>query len=213
LAILGWSGFRLVTDRPVFPFGGEEGPSADAPAQETSATIEAAVQPPAQDPASNPAAEAAQPSPAQAGDAQAGDAPAGEVAVRKVLENVMALWVDALVNDDFAMFHSALSRAWRQQDSPALLNEAYGVLASHKDSLGLFPSRGKLVLLESRPYQEAAAANSEEVAPIRDTLGPESPWLVRGEWRFNKTALGFTLVLTFEEGQWRPLSLRVEIYA
>jgi hypothetical protein len=133
----------------------------------------------------------------------------GDVAVRKVLENVMTLWVDALVNADFTVFHQNLSSSWREKDNPVSLKEAFSILAPYKESLTLFPTRGKLVLLESRPFTDSPL---EGEIFIRDNIGPESPWLVRGEWRVNKTALGFTLVLSFEGERWLPSGLRVEIF-
>ncbi|MDR2443818.1 MAG: hypothetical protein LBE31_09915 [Deltaproteobacteria bacterium] len=132
-----------------------------------------------------------------------------EISVRKVLENVMTLWVDALVSSDFTAFHQNLASSWRNSDTPAGLKESFSVLVPYKESLTLFPTRGKLVLLESRPFNDSPPAG--EIL-IRDNLGPESPWQVRGEWRVNKTALGFTLVLSLEDGIWRTSGLRVEIY-
>ncbi|MDR3135229.1 MAG: hypothetical protein LBU69_03955 [Deltaproteobacteria bacterium] len=136
----------------------------------------------------------------------------GDSSVRKVLDSVMASWVTALVKDDFTGFHAIISSLWQRKDSPAQLKASYGVLAPFKESLKLFPSRGKLVLLESRPFSTESLGVADGIPGIRDNLGPESPWLVRGEWRVNKTALGFTLVLNLENGQWRPIGLNVEIF-
>jgi hypothetical protein len=136
----------------------------------------------------------------------------GETSVRRILDVVMTSWVSALVVGNFTDFHALLAGSWQQKDSPAQLKSAYGVLSPYKDNLELFPSRGKLVLLESRPYAQAGQDAAEGYPNIRDTIGPESPWLVRGEWRVNKTALGFTLVLDLEDARWRPSHLRVEIF-
>jgi hypothetical protein len=124
----------------------------------------------------------------------------------------MAAWVAALDKGDFTDFHQIISASWKQIDDPTKLKAAYWALSPYIDKLKLFPSRGKLVLLESRPYSEEGLGVADGVPAIRDSLGPESPWLVRGEWRVNKTALGFTLVLNFENGQWKPTGLGVEIY-
>ncbi|MDR2367392.1 MAG: hypothetical protein LBF58_04665 [Deltaproteobacteria bacterium] len=137
---------------------------------------------------------------------------AGESSIRQILENVMASWVSALVKGDFSDFHKIISSSWQQKDSPAQLKTSYGVLSPYIDGLKLFPSRGKLVLLESRPFSLEGEEVADGVPGIRDNLGPESPWLVRGEWRVNKTALGFTLVLSLENGQWLPTGLKVEIF-
>jgi hypothetical protein len=133
-----------------------------------------------------------------------------EIPVRKVLESVIGSWVKALVSEDFTAFHQSLSSSWQQKDSIEQLKRAYIVLTPYKDNLELFPSRGKLVLLESRPFD---TTNENVAAAIKDNLGPQSPWLVRGEWRVGRTALGFTLILSFEAGQWRPSGLRVDIFA
>jgi hypothetical protein len=132
--------------------------------------------------------------------------------VRKVLQAVMSLWLEALVREDFRRFQSSLSQSWRSQDSPEKLLSSYRPLAVHREALSLFPDRGKLVLLESGPFKEEERADAQRPRSLRDTLGPESPWLVRGEWRTGKTALHFTLILSLEGGQWRPSGLRVEMY-
>ncbi|MDR1657788.1 MAG: hypothetical protein LBT47_09590 [Deltaproteobacteria bacterium] len=187
LLVLGWAGWRLVTDKTLWPFA--KTPAYGIARNSTQLSTDGA--------AVNFRTAAQQ-------------AGAQEVPVRKVLGDVMTLWVDALVKGDFTEFHRNLSFPWRQKDDPASLKKAFEILTPYKESLTLFPNRGKLVLLESRPYtvsEPAAGANL-----IRDNIGPQSPWLVRGEWRVNKTALGFNLVLIYEEGQWRPSSLRVEIF-
>jgi hypothetical protein len=131
-----------------------------------------------------------------------------DVSVRKALEIVLTAWVEGLVSGDFTRFHRSLSESWRIKDGPADLLAAYRILAPYKENLRLFPVRGKLTLRESN----AMSGPSLETAAVKDNLGPETPWVVRGEWRVDKTALGFTLVLSFEEGHWRPAGLRVEIY-
>jgi hypothetical protein len=136
------------------------------------------------------------------------DVEAPVISVRKALEGVMTAWVEGLVAGDFSSFHRLISPSWQAKDDPARLWESYRVLAPYRDDLQFFPTRGKLTLLESRPLSAAPAAS----ATVRDSLGPESPWLVAGEWRVGKTALGFTLVMSFEGDQWRPLRLVLEIY-
>ncbi|MDR0622672.1 MAG: hypothetical protein LBJ61_12510 [Deltaproteobacteria bacterium] len=135
-----------------------------------------------------------------------------ESSVRQILDSVMGLWLAALAKGDFTEFHQMISTSWQQKDSPSQLKASYGVLAPYIENLKLFPSRGKLVLLESKPFSSEGQEVADSVPSIRDSLGPESPWLVKGEWRVNKTALGFTLVLSLENGQWRPTGLKVEIF-
>ncbi|MDR1677726.1 MAG: hypothetical protein LBS44_04955 [Deltaproteobacteria bacterium] len=136
----------------------------------------------------------------------------GETSVRKILEKVMTAWVSALIKEDFTDFHKILAASWQKSESPAQLKASYAVLIPYKDNLDLFPTRGKLVLLESRPFTVEGFDVAEGVPTIRDSPGPESPWQVSGEWRVNKTALGFTLVIALENDQWSPTGLRVEIF-
>ncbi|MDR2302732.1 MAG: hypothetical protein LBF38_11915 [Deltaproteobacteria bacterium] len=148
--------------------------------------------------------------------ARAGAGPEGPVvtesSVRQILGNVMAAWVTALDKGDFSQFHQMISASWQQKDSPTQLKATFGVLSPYLENLRLFPSRGKLVLLESRPFSMEGQEAGASYQRVRDNLGPESPWLVRGEWRVNKTALSFTLVLNLEAGQWKPTGLKVEIF-
>ncbi|MDR3204251.1 MAG: hypothetical protein LBV23_05865 [Deltaproteobacteria bacterium] len=137
---------------------------------------------------------------------------AQEASVRKVLENVMTLWVASLVTGDFRAFHETLSQAWQRKDDPASLSLAFSVLSSYKESLKPFPTRGKLVLIQSRPFGENGEFGPDDKAVIRDSLGPESPWLIMGEWRAGSMVMGFTLVLSFETDKWRPSGLKVEIF-
>ncbi|MDR1577261.1 MAG: hypothetical protein LBT86_03375 [Deltaproteobacteria bacterium] len=137
--------------------------------------------------------------------------PVSEVSLRPVLEKILGLWGQGLASGDYRPFHSVLSSGWRNQDSPQQLAQAYQPLYPHRDLMEFFPRRGKLVVLESRPLAEASAPNSPLTA-IRDTLGPESPWLARGEWRTGRSALGFSLNLVWEDNQWRPVGLRLEAY-
>jgi hypothetical protein len=138
-------------------------------------------------------------------------APVSEVSLRPVLEKILGLWGQALATGDFRQFHKILAQDWREREEPRELAQAFQPLYPHKDIMELFPRRGKLVVLESRPIAEAISPNP---APpiIRDTLGPESPWLARGEWRTGRSALGFNLNLVWEENQWRPVGLRLAVY-
>ncbi|MDR2387548.1 MAG: hypothetical protein LBE80_08205 [Deltaproteobacteria bacterium] len=136
----------------------------------------------------------------------------GESSVRQILDNVMAAWVSALDKGDFSQFHQMISASWQQKDSPAQLKATFVVLSPYLENLRLFPSRGKLVLLESRPFAMEGLDGADGMPWLRDNLGPESPWLVKGEWRVNKTALGFTLVLSLENGQWKPTGLMVKMF-
>ncbi|MDR2142717.1 MAG: hypothetical protein LBR11_13225 [Deltaproteobacteria bacterium] len=130
-----------------------------------------------------------------------------EVSARPVLEGVLGLWAAALASGDYAKFHQSLAAGWRKRDTPQTLAQAYQPLYPYRELLESFPRRGKLVVLESRPLGETAAG------PVfRDTLGPESPWQVRVEWRTGRSALGFNLNLVWEANQWRPAGLRVEVY-
>ncbi|MDR1309350.1 MAG: hypothetical protein LBL95_05570 [Deltaproteobacteria bacterium] len=192
LGIIGWFGWPLVRPAPDFGLT----PSTRPEGQET--------------PGALPEPDQAGPDPVPLDPALVESA--GDSSVRRILENVMASWVAALVKEDFSQFHQTLYSAWRQKDDPARLKASYGVLAPFRENLKLFPSRGKLVLLESRPFTAEGLDVAEGSPSIRDNIGPETPWLVRGEWRVNKTALGFTLVLNLEDGQWRPSGLKVEIF-
>jgi hypothetical protein len=129
--------------------------------------------------------------------------------VRTVLQNVLGLWAEGLVSGNFAKFHAAAAADWKAKDTAAGLAAVYRPLEPWRDALRSFPSRGKLVLLQSEPYREEAP---EAPAQMRENVGPESPWLVRGEWRTGKTALNFTLILTAEAGAWKPAGLLVEIF-
>jgi hypothetical protein len=131
--------------------------------------------------------------------------------VRKVLEEVLGLWSEGLISGDFKRFHAALSPAWKAQDDPKKLASVYAPLSRWKEALRSFPVRGKLVLLQSEPYR-ADMPEEPKTGSLRENVGPESPWLVRGEWRTGKTALNFTLILTAEGGQWRPAGLLAEIF-
>jgi hypothetical protein len=134
-----------------------------------------------------------------------------DVSVRSVLEEVLSDWTRALLTGDFREFHKNLSPVWKSQDSPEKLASAYKPLAAYKEALERFPARGKLVILESAPFQPGTHEPSDK-AILRDNLGPESPWLVRGEWRAGRTALNFTLILVLDSPDWKPVGLRVEIY-
>jgi hypothetical protein len=123
----------------------------------------------------------------------------------------LGLWAKALSSGDYAQFYQSLSKAWREQDNPKRLSDAYRAMYPHREIMEYFPRRGKLVVLESRPLAEDEASGPPSSA-IRDTLGPESPWLVRGEWRTGRSALGFNLNLVWETGEWRPAGLVVEVY-
>ncbi|MDR1084548.1 MAG: hypothetical protein LBP22_06720 [Deltaproteobacteria bacterium] len=135
--------------------------------------------------------------------------PDGIVSVRQVLEKVLGLWSSALSSGSYNQFYSIISSEWQKQDTPQRLAQAYGPLRPHKDLMEFFPRRGKLVVLQSGPLE---SGQSQSPAVIRDTLGPESPWLVRGEWRTGRSALGFSLNLVWESGQWKPAGLRVEVF-
>jgi hypothetical protein len=131
--------------------------------------------------------------------------------VTNVLQQVLTLWVGALVSGDFKAFHNALAPAWKDKDTPAKLAESYAPISSYKEILASFPGRGKLVLLESGPYVPPETGSPSPVG-LRDNMGPESPWLVRGEWRTGRTTLNFILVLDKDAQAWKPLGLRVEVY-
>jgi hypothetical protein len=128
-----------------------------------------------------------------------------------VLQGVLGLWAEGLISGDFGKFHGALASDWREKDSAGDLAGVYSPLAPWKDALRSFPSRGKLVLLQSEPYR-ADLPDSPDKAQLRENVGPESPWLVRGEWRTGKTALNFTLILTADSAEWKPAGLLVEIF-
>ncbi|MDR0549522.1 MAG: hypothetical protein LBI10_08985 [Deltaproteobacteria bacterium] len=136
---------------------------------------------------------------------------AGQVSARPVLERTLGLWARALSSGDYSQFHQILSSGWREQDDPKRLAAAYQPLYPHRELMEFFPRRGKLVVLESRPLTETENSKNKTLA-IRDTLGPESPWLVRGEWRKGRSALGFNLNLVWEADEWRPAGLVVEVY-
>ncbi|MDR1081525.1 MAG: hypothetical protein LBQ79_11350 [Deltaproteobacteria bacterium] len=78
-------------------------------------------------------------------------------------------------------------------------------------ALRTFPSRGKLELLQSEPCRPDMP-DAPGSAQLRENIGPESPWLVRGEWRTGRTALNFTLILAADRGECRPAGLLVEIF-
>jgi hypothetical protein len=129
--------------------------------------------------------------------------------VRKILEIVLKIWIDSIISNDFTLFHQIISSPWQNQDSPQKLAESFKNLITYRSYLEYFPERGKLVLLASRPFE---ANNETGEIIIRDNIGPESPWLVKGEWRSGKTTLGFTLILSLENAKWRPSGLSVEMY-
>ncbi|MDR0354597.1 MAG: hypothetical protein LBJ64_02520 [Deltaproteobacteria bacterium] len=197
LAAIGYFGYDY------WKKGSVEIPNPIAVISETVSSL--AEEPPPPSPAPTVSAGAAFPPPVQ-------EASVGESSVRKILDRVLTSWVAALVKEDFSEFHQILSYSWQLKDSPAQLLTSFSALLPFKENLMLFPSRGKLVLLESRQYTVEGLNVAEGVSYIRDNVGPESPWMVRGEWRVNKTALGFTLVLNLEDGQWRPSGLGVEIF-
>ncbi|MDR1394762.1 MAG: hypothetical protein LBK52_01140 [Deltaproteobacteria bacterium] len=136
--------------------------------------------------------------------------PAAKVSARQVLEKVLSVWGSCLARGNYTQFHALISAQWQSQDTVQQLARAYQPLEEHRTLMEMFPRRGKLVVLESRPL--TVPAGTEETVFIRDTLGPESPWLVRGEWRTGRSALGFALNLVWESNQWRPAGLRVEVY-
>jgi hypothetical protein len=135
----------------------------------------------------------------------------GEASAPTLLENTLSLWVNALLTGDYRAFHASLAPAWKAKDDPAKLLSTYKVMANRAEDLKPFPGRGKLVLLESGPYAQASPAGAR-ASVLRDTVGPESPWLIRGEWRNGGTTLNFTLILTLDQGAWKPVGLRVELY-
>jgi hypothetical protein len=131
--------------------------------------------------------------------------------VRSLLQKYLGLWAEGLISGDFGKFHRALAPDWKAKDTAAAIAGVYSPLSPWKDALRSFPSRGKLVLLQSEPYR-ADMPGSPGAARLRENVGPESPWLVRGEWRTGKTALNFTLILTADRGEWKPAGLLVEIF-
>jgi hypothetical protein len=131
--------------------------------------------------------------------------------VRTVLQNVLGLWADGLLSGNYAKFHEILASDWKSKDKPADIAAVYKPLEAWKEALRTFPSRGKLVLLQSEPYR-ADMPETPGAAQLRENVGPESPWLVRGEWRTGKTALNFTLILMADREEWRPAGLLVEIF-
>ncbi|MDR2199454.1 MAG: hypothetical protein LBR53_08385 [Deltaproteobacteria bacterium] len=133
-----------------------------------------------------------------------------DTSVSRILQNVLKLWVDALTSGDYRNFHQSLAPSWKAKDTPGSLAQAYMNLAGYKDVLSQFPGRGKLVLLESAPYDPYQS--EEAPKSVRDSVGPESPWLIRGEWRTGKTTLNITLLLSLEAGEWKPVGLRLEVY-
>jgi hypothetical protein len=137
--------------------------------------------------------------------------PKKEVSVRAILQNVLSLWTEALLSGDFKQFHQSLAPAWKAQDSPQDLLAIYRPLSGHKEALERFPERGKLVLLESSPFT-LGQEHRPDNAILRENVGPESPWLVRGEWRAGNTTLNFTLILAQDQDTWKPVGLQVEIY-
>jgi hypothetical protein len=212
LAVIGWFGWPLIKSKlnldPVQGFRENQGGS-----HSTTADVE---EPEGESPdiESEPerADQTIEPGPSDSSLLNTGPS-TGDSSVRRILENVMTAWVSALVKGNFTQFHQMLSSSWQQKDDPASLKASFDLMVPYKENLKLFPTRGKLVLLESRPFTTMEGLDVAEGTPsIRDNPGPESPWLVRGEWRVNKTALGFTLVLNHENGQWLPTGLRVEIY-
>jgi hypothetical protein len=131
--------------------------------------------------------------------------------VRTALQGVLGLWAQGLLTGDYARFHAALASDWKAKDGPADIAAVYRPLEAWREALRNFPARGKLVLLQSEPYR-ADMPDSPGTAQLRENVGPESPWLVRGEWRTGKTALNFTLILAADQGEWRPAGLLVEIF-
>jgi hypothetical protein len=133
-----------------------------------------------------------------------------KASVREVLEKVLSMWIRSLASGDFRTFHSNLATGWKNQDDPSKLAATYRALSNYSEVLSFFPGKGKLVLLESAPYTpDSERTNSF----FSDNLGPESPWLVRGEWRYGgQTTLNFSMILTLDQGDWKPLGLRAEIY-
>jgi hypothetical protein len=140
-----------------------------------------------------------------------GQADLSDLSVRSVLQDVLSDWTKALLTGDFREFHRNLSPVWKSQETPEQLASTYRPLSAYKEALERFPRRGKLVILESAPFQPGTHEPSDK-AILRDNLGPESPWLVRGEWRAGRTALNFTLILVLDAADWKPVGLRVEIY-
>ncbi|MDR1870888.1 MAG: hypothetical protein LBS60_02995 [Deltaproteobacteria bacterium] len=134
--------------------------------------------------------------------------PIAEVSVRPLLEKILGVWGEALASGDFTQFHRLLSAGWRANDDPKTLALAYQSLYPYRELMETFPRRGKLVVIESRPLN--APANSQKA--LRDTLGPESPWLVRVEWRSGRAALGFNINFVWEDRQWRPVGLTAQAY-
>jgi hypothetical protein len=128
-----------------------------------------------------------------------------------VLQGVLGLWAEGLITGDFGKFHATLASDWRAKDTAKDLEGVYSPLTPWKDALRSFPSRGKLVLLQSEPYR-SDLPDSPSQAQLHEDVGPESPWLVRGEWRTGKTALNFTLILTADSDEWKPAGLLVEIF-
>lgn len=146
-----------------------------------------------------------------ASEAAIDESPVALASVRPILERTLGLWAQALSSGDYSRFYETLSAGWREKDDVAGLAQAYQPLYPYRNLLEYFPRRGKLVVLESRPLAEAAA-DKASLAAIRDTLGPETPWLARGEWRTGRSALAFNLNLVWETGEWRLAGLRVEVY-
>jgi hypothetical protein len=142
-------------------------------------------------------------------------APAGRpprpAPVRTVLQGVLGLWAEGLLTGSYAKFHESLASDWKAKDAPADIAAVYRPLEAWRDALRTFPSRGKLVLLQSEPYR-SDMPDAPGSAQLRENIGPESPWLVRGEWRTGRTALNFTLILAADRGEWRPAGLLVEIF-
>jgi hypothetical protein len=133
-----------------------------------------------------------------------------DTSVSKILQNVLKLWVEALTSGDFQNFYQSLAPSWKAKDTPQSLATAYMDLNSYKEVLSQFPGRGKLVLLESAPYDPMTPESA--IKSVRDSLGPESPWLIRGEWRSGQTTLNIILLLSQESGEWKPVGLRLEVY-
>jgi hypothetical protein len=134
----------------------------------------------------------------------------GDTSVSRILQNVLKLWVDGLVSGDYQGFHQSLASSWKAKDSPSSLATAYMNLSGYKEVLSQFPGRGKLVLLESGPYDPLSPEKGAK--SVRDSVGPESPWLIKGEWRTGKTTLNITLLLSLESDEWKPVGLRLEVY-
>jgi hypothetical protein len=135
---------------------------------------------------------------------------AGGASVTRILQSVLKLWVEAMVSGDYRSFYLSLAPSWKAKDSPESLRDAYMNLTSYRDVLSQYPGRGKLVLLESAPYDPYEP--DKRTKSVRDSVGPESPWLIRGEWRTGKTTLNITLILSEEAGEWKPVGLRLEVY-